>query len=239
MTTETKQKTKKVLGIVGNVVVWLFVAFSIFTTVLVFTAQGNRDGVPDIFGKSLITIQSNSMSPTYKKGDLVFMTKLSDKDRENLKKGDIITYRVDLDGDGKLELNTHRIDGFDEVGWIITKGDNEKTNATVDDYRTHPDAVVGKCTDNGKLAGVGNVIEFLGSSVGFFVCIVLPLILFFLYEMYNFISIVVSERAKRTPVSKETEEEIKKRAIEEYLKSQGTAAPADNDADGENKDENK
>ena len=77
-----------------------------------------------------------------------------------------------------------------------------------------------------KLPGVGNVIKFLRSSLGFFLCIVLPLILFFLFELYNFIKVLVTEKAKKAPVSKETEEEIKKRAIEEYLKSQ-EAAKAD------------
>ena len=50
------------------------------------------------------------------------------------------------------------------------------------------------------------------------------MILFFLYELYNFISILTSERAKKAPIAKETEEEIKRRAIEEYLKSQQEAA---------------
>ena len=70
------------------------------------------------------------------------------------------------------------------------------------------------------------MINFLRSRLGFFICIVLPLILFFLYELYNFINILVTERAKKAPVAKETEEEIKRRAIEEYIKSQQAAQNA-------------
>jgi signal peptidase len=70
------------------------------------------------------------------------------------------------------------------------------------------------------------MIGFLRSSLGFFLCIVLPLILFFLYELYRFIAILVTERAKKKPVSAETEEEIKRRAIEEYLKQQAAAGAA-------------
>ena len=64
----------------------------------------------------------------------------------------------------------------------------------------------------------------------------LPLILFFLYELYNFISILTKERAKRAAVSaKETEEEIKRRAIEEYLRSQAEKTSVDT-SDGDKKD---
>jgi signal peptidase len=66
------------------------------------------------------------------------------------------------------------------------------------------------------------VINFLRSSLGFFLCIVLPLILFFLYELYNFISILVTERAKKAAGAAPAidEEEIKRRAVEEYLAKQ-------------------
>ena len=84
--------------------------------------------------------------------------------------------------------------------------------------------------EKGKLFGVGTVVEFLRSSVGFFICIVLPLVLFFIFELYNFISILVSERAKKAPIDKDTEEEIKRRAIEEYLKSQQMMAASNNNS---------
>ena len=82
--------------------------------------------------------------------------------------------------------------------------------------------VIGLCTEDGKIGGLGNVISFLRSSLGFFLCIVLPLILFFLYELYNFITILVTERSKKVASAAAAidEEEIKRRAIEEYLAKQ-------------------
>jgi signal peptidase len=63
--------------------------------------------------------------------------------------------------------------------------------------------------------------NFLRSSLGFFLCIVLPLILFFLYELYHFITILVTEKAKKNAgASSVSEEEIKRRAVEEYLAKQ-------------------
>ena len=228
MGNEKTTKAKKIVGIVANVLVWIFLAFSMLITILVFTAQGSEDGVPAIFGKSLITIETESMEPTYKVGDLVFMKKISAEDKAALEKDTIITYRapIDINGDGVIgDINTHRIVSVDPAtGVVVTQGDNNLiTDAEGDSaYTIHLNDIIGTCTEKGKLGGFGNVIGFLRSSLGFFLCIVLPLILFFLYELYNFITILVTEKAKRTAgVAKETEEEIKQRAIAEYLKSHG------------------
>ncbi len=246
---------KKILSIALNTLVWLFVIFSLVITILVFSAQGSKDGVPSVFGKSLITISTNSMEPTYKVGDLVFMEKISDEDIDNLQPGQIITFHapIDIDGDGKTgDINTHRIHKI-EGNRFITVGDKSKIPDNQGDtpYTVHASDIIGVCTEDGKIGGLGNVISFLRSSLGFFLCIVLPLILFFLYELYNFISIIVSEKAKKASANaaaideeaikkqaveeylakQKDEEEIKKRAIEEYLAAEAAKKNADNNAE--------
>ena len=246
---------KKILAIALNTLLWLFVIFSLVITILVFSAQGSKDGVPAIFGKSLITISTNSMEPTYKVGDLVFMKKLSDEEKANLQPGQIITFRtpIDIDGDGNVgDINTHRIyevngNRFITVGDLSGIPDNKGDTP----YTVHVSDIIGVCTEDGKIGGLGNVISFLRSSLGFFLCIVLPLILFFLYELYNFINIIVSEKAKKAsanaaPIDEEAikraaveeylakqkdEEEIKKRAIEEYLAQEAAKKNAENKED--------
>lgn len=241
---------KKILSIALNTLIWLFVAFSLVITILVFSAQGSKDGVPSIFGKSLITISTDSMEPVYEAGDLVFMEKIAEEDIVNLKPGDIITFHapIDINGDNIVgDINTHRIV---EVNGnrFVTKGDNSKINDNEGDnpYTIHASDIIGTCTEDGKIGGLGNVITFLRSSLGFFLCIVLPLILFFLYELYNFVSLIVTERAKRAAsgapaideeeikrraieeyVAKQKEEEIKKRAIEEYIAAEAEKKNAD------------
>ncbi len=226
MTDVKKQKTKKILNTVVNIVIWIFVAFSVLMTVLAFAAQGSEDGVPELFGKSLLTIQSPSMTGTYNVGDMVLMTKADAEMREALVEGNIVTYKLPVDV-GQLKagsLNTHRIDHFTEDGKIKTKGDY---NTGVDSYEISRNDVIGISTESDRVPGVGAVVSFLCSSLGFFLCVVLPLILFFIYELYNFISLLVAERAKKAPISKETEEEIKRRAIEEYLKAQKESEAAE------------
>ena len=237
------EKVKKVGGIVANVLIWLFVAFSVIVTILVFAAQGNADGIPELFGKTLITIETDSMEPKIGKGSLVLLTKLEPGEIYEIGENDIITYRspVDLNNDGKAgDINTHRIVYNDtENFYFITKGDNNdlKDNEGDNPYVVKYTDVIGKCTEKDAIGGIGAVIGFLRSSVGFLVCIVLPLVLFFLFELYNLISIIITERAKRAPVSGEVEEEIKLRAIEEYLRSQqnnnDTAKKDDDEPSGE------
>lgn len=230
MENTTKQTIKKVANICINVLIWICVAISLLIMILVFSAQGSEDGVPAIFGNSLITIETPSMEDTYSVGDLVFMTKLDDAQKAELMKDDIITYRapIDINGDGSIgDINTHRIYEIDhKTGLIVTIGDNNliPDNEGDNAYTIHINDVIGKCTEEGKLAGVGGVIGFLRSSLGFFLCIVLPMILFFIYELYRFIALLVSESKKKAQEeAKESEEEIKRRAIEEYLAQMAAA----------------
>ena len=77
--------------------------------------------------------------------------------------------------------------------------------------------VVGIWNDT-RLPFLGAALDFLRSSTGFLLCIVAPLAVFFLYELYRFIAVVISMRKpKLTP---EMEEELKRQAVEEYLARQ-------------------
>ena len=216
---------KKALKIAVNVILWVFVAFSAMTMVLSLSSAAS-DGVPSIFGKSLISIQSDSMKPTFKEGDLLFVKPLKGVDRMTLKKDDVINLWADLDGDGNQELNTHRIvevingDNYENENVSYrTQGDNPETNATPDKDLVLHSSVVGVWTGK-KAGGLGSALDFLQSSTGFLVVIVLPLALFFIYELYNVISTVVSMKHKKAAITPEDEEEIKRKAVEEYLRQQ-------------------
>ena len=223
---EKKGSGKKVLSVVINVLIWIFVAFSLVITMLVFSAQNNSDGIPSIGGKSILTIATDSMKDTFSAGDMIIIKKVTPEESGALQVGDIITYRspVDLDGDGRNgDINTHRIVEVDTAGQsYVTKGDN---NAIADNegdmaHSVPYSAVIG--VYNGKhVSGLGSVLDFLRTSMGFFVCVVLPMILFFIYELAHFISVLVAERAaRREEKNSVDEEEIKRRAVEEYLQKQ-------------------
>lgn len=67
-----------------------------------------------------VSILSNSMQPLYSKGDVVVYEKLDEKDKKNLKVGDIIIYN---DKDNNMII--HRIYKINDSGFI-TKGDNNE-----------------------------------------------------------------------------------------------------------------
>ncbi len=251
------EKVKKIISTVISVFTWIFVAISVIVTVLVFAAQGkNNDGVPTVFGKGFITIQTPSMTGTFNEGDLVFMTKFTDEEKDKLISGEleldvgtIITYKapIDINKDGKTgnDINTHRIYSHEEGSLsYTTKGDANPGHDNEGDtpYTVHVTEIIGTCKDGARLPIVGFVLDFLRTGLGFFLCIVLPLILLFLYEVYVFVSVLVSERAKKVAgAAKESEEEIKRRAIEEYIKTleaqkAAAADPAQNAPSEENAD---
>ncbi len=208
---------KKWLKTVGNVLLWVFIIFAVFMTVIAFTSTKNELGVSVILGKMPITILTESMEPTLKKGDLIISHELKPEQKSLLREDDIITYAVDLNNDGLMELNTHRIVSVrSEAGFVYytTKGDN---NVIADTDEVRYDNVIG--VYNGRrVPGVGSVLNFLQKPNGFLICVVIPLVLFLLYELYNFIKVMLTVKAEKQ--GKLDEEEIKKKAIEEYIAQQ-------------------
>lgn len=240
-----KSKTKKIIDIVVNVVLWLFVIFSIFVTVVAVSVDKDGENVPIVGGKCYLTVLSSSMEgkkpdgiaadkPSgFNKGDLI-VAKYIGKDLDAKTKlgiGDVISFRFDVNNDGKIdkgELNTHRIvdlvkDGEGNVTGYITKGDNNLTNDANPVYFGDIVAVY----SGRRLAGIGNVLTFLSSKLGFALCIILPLFLFFAYELFVFIKtlLTVKNEGKKV-ITAEDEELIKQRAIEEYLRRQQESASA-------------
>ncbi len=234
MTTATPKKPNKVvktLKLIGNILVWIFVAFSVFVTVLVFSSLNNSDGVPSIQNKCVINILTDSMNPTFKAGDMVVGDMLSEEEKMYLEIGDIISYHVDLNDDGIDEINTHRIVEIEknDLGMAIeytTQGDNKDTNQVVDKKPVSPTDIICKYSGT-TLKGVGTVISFLQTSTGFLVVIVLPLIAFFIFELIKFIMTVGEvRRSGKKEITAADEELIKQQAVEEFLRQQAAEQEA-------------
>ena len=228
-----KSSAKKILSIIGNTLIWLFVAFSVVITVLAFAAQASTDGIPTIGGTAILTVQSPSMEPTFNMGDIIIGKKLTEEQKAQLKVDDIITFAAgDLNGDGKDDLNTHRIiEVNEENGAVtyITKGDN---NAFQDNTPVRSENVV--CLYKGtRIQKLGTFLAFLQQPTGFLVVIVLPLLAFFIYELIIFIrKFLQVKNGDKRKITAEEEELIKQKAIEEYLRSQQQNAEKKPEEDG-------
>lgn len=222
---------KKVLKITANVLVWIILILALLVTIMVFSS-GRNNGVANLLGFIPMTVESDSMKPTFKKDDLIICKEVDDV--YSLQKGDVITFWTIIDG--QRVKNTHRIveiNEFDNTRSFITRGDN---NAQDDTIPASANDVIGKWTDV-KLGGFGKVMNFLRTKTGFFICIVIPMAVFFLVELYKFIVTLVE--LKKPELTDEDEEEIKKRAIEEYLAAQKQEEENKNKAELSGNDEDK
>ena len=226
---QEKTQAKKVVKIVLNVLLWIFLAFALVTMIFAFISASNDYGVAKVGNKVYLNVVSPSMEPTIKKGDMIVGTMLNDEEKRSLKKGDIITFFVDLNNDGNKELNTHRIvNVMDNGGGSIvytTKGDN---NDREDQKIVRANDVVAIWHEGDtKIGGIGGFFAFLQSSTGFLLLIVLPLAAFFIYELVNFILLMVKlkkgDKKEYTP----EEEAIRQKLYEEYLLKQAEQRVAD------------
>lgn len=212
---EVKDSHRILNGVINVVLVLAIILAAVCTYVSFVSSSGN--GVPSIFGIRPFSIQSESMYPTLKPGDLIFDTAVRDTDE--LKVGDIITYWTVINGE--RVLNTHRIVGiYDGGGYRIfgTKGDN---NTAEDALTVHESEIVGKFSR--RIGGLGKVIDYLQTSTGFLIVVVIPVFIFFLYHLVQFFRVLFEYQNVKNRIKYEQErgrtedilEEQRKRAEEE------------------------
>ena len=181
---ENKRTGKDILNTVVNVVLVVALIVAALCTYTSFvSASGN--GVPSILGIRVFSIQTESMYPTMNPGDLIFGKGIDDMTA--LRPGDIITYWTVINGE--RVLNTHRIEEiYDGGGFLIfaTKGDK---NTGVDALTVHESEVVAQYTGV-KVEGLGKVFDYLQTSTGFLVVVVIPVFLFFLFHLVQFFRVL-------------------------------------------------
>lgn len=176
---------KRAGTIVISVILW---AIILLAALYAFTTMATKDdqNVASILGYTPLVVETDSMKPTFESGDLIFIKKC---DTSKLKEGDIITFHTIIDN--QYALNTHRIQKIDEANGVrsyTTIGDNN--NGVADQHVISDGDIVGKYI--GHVSGLGKVMNFLSSSMGFLIVIVLPMLLFFIYQVYNLIMISIS-----------------------------------------------
>lgn len=234
------QILKKTINIIIDILIILMLIIS--AAVAGIAIASKSDGIPNLFGYAPLSVQSDSMVPTFESGDLI-ISKVVDENTE-LNVGDVITYVMNIDGQDVL--NSHKIvdittsNGFT---FYTTKGDN---NPTEDEEPVIETNVLAKYTGT-CLKGFGTVYDFLTSQLGFFLVILLPLIIFFLYEVFRVIRNLIEynkEKALEQAVKASAavsnsglSEEEMKIAVEKYLAEQ---SKQENDSVADNNDtENK
>ena len=180
-------KAKQILSGIGvalTVIIFL-VGLLVFGSAL----KAKKGEVPNLFGYSVLRIETGSMEPEFKTGSIV-ITKSVDTD--TLKVGDVISfYSTSSDIDRKV--NTHRIQ---ELSYLttgerqfITKGD---ANPTVDSEPVFYRRVIGKVVWNLGVVS-GSVIGFLQKPTVILLFIILPLLVITFLEASNLVKLFMSD----------------------------------------------
>lgn len=211
-----ESKGKRILSAVINVILVLAIALAAVCTYVSFVSTSGN-GVPSLFGIRVFSIQTESMYPTLLPGDLIFDTGV--KDSEDLKVGDVITYWTVINGE--RVLNTHRIhEIYDGGGYLIyaTKGDN---NTIADPLTVHESEVVGKYAF--RVGGLGKVFDYLQTSTGFLIVIVIPVFIFFLFHLIQFFRVLFAYQNVKNRIKYEQERGTAEDLIEKQKQQQADA----------------
>lgn len=185
-------KAKKALKITGNVLtVAVAILVVIMTVLTVFSMVFNRDGTASVFGAQAYVVQSDSMTPEFAAGDVIFSEEVNP---EELVAGDIITF-ISRDSASYGQTITHCIREVTthngELAFItygIATGVDDGTPVAASD-------VLGRYTF--RIAGLGSFFEFLKSVPGYIVCILLPFLVIIGLQIANIVSAVRAARAEK------------------------------------------
>lgn len=176
----------KALKIIRNIIAWTFVIFAVFMMIFTIVSVSTFDRSDrNLFGYKAFIVLSDSMSKTdFSAGDLVLVKEV---DPSTLKAGDIVAYTSQNTANFG-ETVTHKIrslttDGNGNPGFI-TYG---TTTDTDDEIIVTYDYVLGKYQMS--IPKVGKFFQFLKTTPGYIVCILIPFLILILIEGIRCISI--------------------------------------------------
>lgn len=237
----------KILRVIRGIVTWIFVAFAVCMMIFTIVSVSTFDRADrDIFGYKAFIVLSDSMSKTdFDAGDLVMV---KDVDPTTLQEGDIIAY-TSQNTMNFGETVTHKIrmlttDAEGNPGFVTYGTTTDTDDETIVTY----ESVIGKYEFN--IPKVGKFFQFLKTTPGYIVCILIPFLILILMEGMRCISLfrkykeeqqaemqverdkIAAERAEAQKMMAELME--MKKAIAENQKQQENAAVRASEEAGEN-----
>lgn len=174
----TQAKARRITpsGVLGVVLCIVFIPLIVVNLALIIGSYLNPDKLPGVFGVRPAVVLSGSMDPAIQPGDLIFV---DDCDPAALKEGDVVCYL----SSGKAI--THRIvsitEGDDGQPRLVTKGD---ANNAEDRLAVSFDQVQGQWK-GARVPGLGDAILFMQTPAGMILFIVVPLALFFAWDVWR------------------------------------------------------
>lgn len=213
---------KKVFNIITKVATWIIIAFTIITVVftLVTVSTVNKDD-RNVLGYKFFIVLSDSMSKSeanahmkvhFNAGDIVISKVVPDIN--SLKEGDIISFKCwyidEKTGD------THQYYGETITHMIKTVLKNDKgevigfktfgvKTGSEDPWTVFPEWLMGEYQFH--IPAVGYAFNFIKSTPGYIVCILVPFLILILYNIINII--VLFRKYRKEQLAKMQEERDK------------------------------
>ncbi len=176
-------KRRKIINNRIKKIVFIFIIIMLYNITLLYISYIDKFETPSFYVYEAYMIDTTSMEPTLNKNDVIIIKKCKE---ENLKKGDIITYKING------EIITHRIveivqEEITGTNQYITKGDN---NNVEDEYYILFSEIEGKMII--KIPGLGNVVDILKNGI-----VIILVILIFLIIYLNRVEMKEKSEARR------------------------------------------
>lgn len=208
-----KKDTKQIINLIVNVILVVAIILAAISTYVSFVSTSGN-GVPSILGVSVLSIQTDSMYPTLKMGDLIVDTTV--KDASKLRPGDIITFWTNIEGN--RVLNTHRISQVYQFGdnlKFVTSGDKY---GTLDPIDVHESEIIGKYQFH--IPGLGKVVDYLQTPTGFFILVIIPVLIFFIFHLVQFFRVLFEYQNVKMLIKYEQERGRAEDLIETQIKDE-------------------
>ncbi len=176
---------RKVINIAGKTA---FACLLLIMLVLVCSIVQGRvsGGPPQVAGYQMYIVLGGSMSPEFEAGSLAFLQPIKPGD---IQVGDIITFRTFPERDG---LTTHRVVKIIKEGdqfAFLTRGDANKVN---DPFVVPDKNVVGQIVF--AVPYVGYFLHFGHTKMGLLLFVILPAVLFVLFQLRHFCCYICKPR---------------------------------------------
>lgn len=236
---------KKALGIITKVLSWILIAITAFMMVFtIFSVLTFDRNDRNLFGIKFYVVLSDSMSPSennkddkvhFNAGDIVLI-KTADNASE-LQPGEVIAF-ISQNSSSYGETVTHmirerRTSNSGKLLGYVTYGTNTGSN---DEALVEPEYVLG--TYAGKLPSVGRFFQFLKTTPGYIVCILVPFLLLILWQGINTVKLfkryrqeqMADMQAERDQIAKEREESAAMLRELQALREQLAQHPANTEA---------
>lgn len=225
-------KARKIIGIVLNVILYVFFALCVVMLVITLLGKKDAEGAVSFFGHQMRIVVSPSMEKCdqtdvsgYKIKDIpvrsmVFIEEVPENAEEKaawygeLKTGDVLTFKYVYT---RQEVITHRITSIEQKasgGYVIKlAGDNKNDESGVLTQTIHTDDeysfnyVIGKVTYTSHFIGL--VMYILRQPVGLVCVIIIPCAIMIIWQAMRIVFAVSAERKEKAEAqSKQQSDEI-------------------------------